>query len=262
MPDPITSSIIDAHAHCGIQDQSTPQSFEDYLSHISGTDMGGVVMFPPVIEIYDRYNPDFVDNPEWQLRRKRSNEYLLTLGDKDLEVFPYFFIWNDFAVEQLTPQHRGIKWHRHSYEPVYHYDDPRCLKAVKEIRRRNMPVVLEEELKNTIRFINEIAVGIRVIIPHLGLLNGGYNAISKQGIWEQPNVFTDTSLALPHEITDYIKKYGYERIMFGSDFPFGDPKEELLKIERLQIPTEKKKAILGLNLKRLLADSKSKEGGL
>ena len=37
----------------------------------------------------------------------------LTLGSSDLKVIPYFFIWNDFAVDQLKPQHKGIKWHRH-----------------------------------------------------------------------------------------------------------------------------------------------------
>ena len=251
-------SIIDAHAHCGIQDQSSPQSFDDYFSHVMGSDVEGVVMFPPVMEIYDRYNLDFVDDAEWRRRRKSANDYLLTLGNNDLKVYPYLFIWNDFAVEQLTPQHRGIKWHRHSYEPVYHYDEPRCQKALEEIRRRNMPIVLEEELKNTISFINEIAVGVKVIIPHLGFLNGGYNAISQHALWEQPHVYTDTSLAPPYEITDYIEKYGHKRIMFGSDFPFGDPKGELLKIQRLQISEEEKYAILGLNIKRLLTDSNRK----
>jgi hypothetical protein len=246
-------AIIDAHAHCGIQDQSVPQAFEDYLSHVRGSDIEGVVMFPPVMEIYDRYNPDFVDDAGWQQRRRHANDYLLNLGNNDLEVFPYLFIWNDFAVEQLSSQHRGIKWHRHAYEPVYHYDDPRCRKAVEKIRQRKMPVVFEEELKNTVRFINEIAKGVSVIIPHLGFLNGGYLAISKHGLWKQPNVFTDTSLASSYEITDYIQTYGHERMIFGSDFPFGDPKEELFKIQRLQISEEKKRAILGLNVKRLLA---------
>ena len=253
------SYIIDAHAHCGIQEQSFPQSFEDYLTHVVESNIERVVMFPPVMEIYDRYDPDFVDDAKWQQRRKSANDYLLTLGNNNLKVYPYLFIWNDFAIEQLTLQHRGIKWHRHSYEPVYHYDDPRCQKAIEEIRQRNMPVVLEEELKNTIRFINEIAVGVRVIIPHLGFLNGGYHAILQHALWERPNVYTDTSLASPDEITDYIEKYGYERIMFGSDFPFGDPKEELLKIQRLQISAEKKCALLGLNVKHLLTDSNRKK---
>ncbi|MGD2269482.1 MAG: amidohydrolase family protein [Desulfobacterales bacterium] len=247
--------IIDAHAHCGVQDRSFDQSFEDYLFRVRGSEIDAVVMFPPVMEIYDRYAPHFKDNAEWQQRRKRANDYLLMLNHEELEVIPYFFIWNDFAVDQLTPQHRGIKWHRHAYEPVYHYDDPRCQEAVEAIRRRNMPVVLEEELRNTVRFIREIASGVRVIIPHLGNLNGGYHSISKLGVWEFPNVYADTALASSHEIMDYIVNYGHERLLFGSDFPFGDPRSELLKIQRLRIPPEIKEAIMGSNLKCLLSDT-------
>jgi hypothetical protein len=246
---------IDAHAHCGIQDQSMPQSFEYYRSQIQGSGIEAVVMFSPVLEIYDRYRPNFEDNANWQQRRKISNEYLLTIGSSDLKVIPYFFIWNDFAVDQIKPQHKGIKWHRHPNEPVYHYDEPQCKKAIDEILLRNMPVVLEEEFENSIRFINELAIGVNVIIPHLGLLNGGYQAFVKKGIWDNPNVYADTALASSHDIKDYVDNFGYDRILFGSDFPFGDPKQELSKIMNLSIAEDKENLILGLNLRRLLKDS-------
>jgi predicted TIM-barrel fold metal-dependent hydrolase len=44
-------------------------------------------------------------------------------------------------------------------------------------------------------------------------------------------------------------------MLFGSDFPFGDPRRELSKIQNLRVPEEKKDMILSLNLKQLLADS-------
>jgi predicted TIM-barrel fold metal-dependent hydrolase len=247
--------IIDAHVHCGIQVPFPPQSYEDYFSVISGSGIEEAVMFPPVMEIYDRYDPNFADSVQWINRRKVANEYLLDIGTTDLTVIPYFFIWNDFAVEQLTSQHKGIKWHRHSDEPVYHYDSPRCRQAVDEIRSRNMPVVLEEELDNTIRFIEQIAKDVTVIIPHMGMLNGGYQAIKRHGLWARPNVYADTALASVGEITDYIHEYGIDRIIFGSDFPFGDPRRELLKIMQLQIPHEQKEIICGVNIQRLLEES-------
>jgi hypothetical protein len=249
------NTIIDAHAHCGIIDRSMPQSFEDYHYQIQGSGIKAVVMFSPVMEIYDRYASNFSDNAKWQQRRKISNEYLLTIGKPDLKVIPYFFIWNDFAINQLKPKHKGIKWHRHPNEPVYHYDDPQSKKAIDEIKRRNMPVVLEEEFENSLFFINELAVGAKIIIPHLGLLNGGYHAFVEHGVWDKPNIYADTALASPHEIKDYIENFGHDRILFGSDFPFGDPNEELCKILDLSISVEKKELILGLNLKRLLKHS-------
>ena len=80
---------------------------------------------------------------------------MLTIGSSDLKVIPYFFIWNDFAVNQLKSQHKGIKWHRHPHEPVYRYDNPRCKEAIDEINRRNMPVVLEEEFENSMSIFME-----------------------------------------------------------------------------------------------------------
>jgi hypothetical protein len=89
------NTIIDSHAHCGIVDRSIPQSFEDYRCQIQGSGIEAVLMFSPVMEIYNRYRPNFEDNDKWQQRRKISNEYLLTIGSSDLKVIPYFFIWND-----------------------------------------------------------------------------------------------------------------------------------------------------------------------
>jgi uncharacterized protein len=247
--------IIDAHAHCGIQDRFASQAFEDYLNAVSRTDIQGAVFFAPVIEIYDRFDPDFEDDIKWQQRRKNANDYLLGLDSPRFHVFPYFFIWNDFAVNQLTSQHKGIKWHRHDSEPRYHYDTPLCRKAVDEIRKRNMPVVLEEELENTVRFLDEIAPGIKVIIPHMGFLNGGYTNIETRGLWSYENVYADTSLASREEILHYVNKYGSDKILFGSDFPFGSPGNELEKIMKLPLPENHIEAIIGGNIKRLLVNS-------
>jgi hypothetical protein len=232
-------------------DPSMPQSFEDYHQQIAGTDIGGVAMFSPVLEIYDRYDFHFTDTAAWQLRRKESNAYLLSLKPTELTVFPYFFIWNDFAVEQLNAAHCGIKWHRHPGEPVYNYDDPKCRAALEEIRRRNLPVVLEEEFDNTLRFVRELAGGVTVIIPHLGLLNGGFESIAEAGLWERENVWADTALASRSEIRKYLRRYDHHRLLFGSDFPFGSPSDELLKVRSLGLDPGVEAAVLGGNFMHL-----------
>ena len=242
---------IDTHVHCGVIDRGMPQSFKDYEQQIAGTDIGGAAMFSPVFEIYDRYDFNFTDTPAWRRRRQESNANLLSLKSTVLTVFPYFFIWNDFAVEQLTAAHCGIKWHRHLGEPVYCYDDPKCSAALDEIRHRNIPVVLEEEFDNTLRFIRELADGITVIIPHLGLLNGGFQAIARAGLWERENVWADTALASQDEILEYLQCYGHRRLLFGSDFPFGSPSVELRKVRSLELAPEVEAAVLEGNFIRL-----------
>jgi hypothetical protein len=246
-------TVIDAHAHCGVIDRSWPQSLEDYGRQAAATDIGGVAVFSPVIEIYDRHDPGFVDTPAWRRRREASNAHLLTLTSGPLTVYPYFFIWNDFAVEQLSDAHCGIKWHRHAGEPTYAYDAPRCRPALDEIRRRRLPVVLEEELSNTVRFIRDLAEGVVVIIPHLGLLNGGFRAIAEAGLWDMERVWADTALAGPGDIDEYIRSFGHRRLMFGSDFPFGDPSAELRKIRRLDLDPAVEADVLGGNFTRLQA---------
>jgi predicted TIM-barrel fold metal-dependent hydrolase len=50
----------------------------------------------------------------------------------------------------------------------------------------------------------------------------------------------------------FIEKIGCERILFGSDIPFGTMKSELEKILSLPIGDEQKEWILSKNLKRLI----------
>ena len=249
------SVIIDAHAHCGRLDTFPPQDLRDYIDCIGNSGIRGAVMFSPVMEIYDRNDGNFKDSDQWRRRRAESNRYLLSVREPGFDVYPYFFIWNDFAVEQLSAAHKGIKWHRHPYEPRYNYSDPRCAAAIEEIRSRNMPVCLEEEFQNTLYFIRKTAPGVKVIIPHCGILNGGYELLLRHGIWGMPNVYADTALAPAEYISDYINRYGCERLMFGSDFPFGDPASELHRVLRLNLSEEQKESIIGLNVARLLEQS-------
>lgn len=251
----MSTPIIDAHAHCGRYDRMPPQDLRDYVSALGRSGIGAAVMFSPVGEIYDRYDPSFRDNSLWRRRRSESNRYLSEMKRPDFIVYPFFFIWNDFAVEQITPGHKGIKWHRHPDEPRYEYENPRCAAAIEHIHMRNMPVCLEEEFENTMYFINQLARGVRVIIPHMGLLSGGYEIFRRRDVWSMPNIYADTALASSSDIKDYISRYGHQRIMFGSDFPFGDPVSELNKILRLNLTDAQQLAILGQNVARLLSES-------
>jgi predicted TIM-barrel fold metal-dependent hydrolase len=103
-------------------------------------------------------------------------------------------------------------------------------------------------------FINELAPDLKIIIPHCGLLNGGFERFSRSGIWERPNIFTDTALAPSRTIAEYVKNYGHTRIMFGSDFPFGDPVQEYRKIMALELDAAEKAAILMGNILALLSN--------
>ena len=168
----------------------------------------GVGIIPPVEDVYDRSDPQFTDTPDWQACRRRAHRYLLELQDPEIDTFPYFFVWNDFAWEELGPEYRAIKWHRHPDEPRYQYDQLRCRKFLQVVRERGLPILLEESFENTLFFLERLAPDLPVIIPHLGGLNGGYRRLIDAGVWQRPRTYADTSTADPAEIEDFLGRYG------------------------------------------------------
>jgi len=242
--------IIDSHIHCGIQNVDLP--FETISPLLQEAGITGACLFAPVEDIYDRYNPNFQDNQQWRQRRRAANRYLLELADRTEWIFPYLFVWNDFVIEELQRSYCGIKWHRHSNEPVYHYEDPRCGQIIEEITKRRMPIVLEESFSNTCRFVEQLAPDALIIIPHLGALNGSYPALEKAGIWRHPNTYADTALAPGDHMRHFIQHYGAERLLFGSDFPFGLPGHELRKVEALNLCSTDMEKVCGGNVLTLI----------
>jgi hypothetical protein len=241
--------VIDSHLHVGVQNVSW--GWEQVRPLLAAAGITGAAPIPPVEDVYNRYDPEFTDPPAWQACRRRAHQYLLSLTDPEIRIFPYFFVWNDFAWEDLAPEYAAIKWHRHPEEPVYHYDDPRCREFLEVVRARGLPILLEESLENTLWFLEELAPDLPVIIPHLGGLSGGYIALDRAGVWRRPRVYADTAVAALPEIKDYLRRFGSERLLFGSDYPFGHPASELAKILSLNLPEEDARAILGDNFRRL-----------
>ncbi len=250
------TKVIDAHMHFGI---THGYSYEKYLFQARDTNIGGMVVFPPVPEIYDRDDPNFQDNDEWQERRRDANQFVLDLKEngEGYDIFPFFFVWNDFPFDQILP-YVGIKWHRHPNEPIYQYSSQRCKTFINILRERGLPIVFEEEFEYTMIMLVKFRSDIRVIIPHLGRFNGGYRKLEGlddpriSNVWEMENVYTDTSLAPLNLLQEHIDKYGHERVFFGSDYPFGNPKDELEKVQSLNISKAKKDDILRRNFIRLM----------
>ena len=241
--------IIDCHLHSGIQNVNW--RWEDIRPLLLAAGISAAGAIPPVEDVYDRYNPAFTDTPAWQECRRRAHSYLLDLKDPEIQIFPYFFVWNDFAWEDLGPEYVAIKWHRHPDEPEYDYHSPRCREFLEIVRQRRLPILLEESLENTLFFLEKLAPDMPVIIPHLGALSGGYRALDAAGVWGRDHVWADMAVAVLPEIRDYLHRYGSERLMFGSDYPFSYPDVELAKILSLKLPEAQTQAILGGNFRRL-----------
>jgi len=252
--------VLDAHVHCGQQDRDPPQDYTTIAALHRAAGVEATWMFPPVAEVYNRHDPDFYDSPGWQERRQAADRYLLGLASENLSprVFPFYFVWNDFDLAALDAgPHRGIKWHRHIDEPVYHYDDERCAALLDAISERQLPVVFEESFPNTMRFLDELAPEAVVVIPHCGYLNGGFWQLHQLGIWHRPNVYADTSAVpshRPEQLRMFLDAYGPDKLLYGSDYPFDDPAFCLQAIRALGLAPADEELILAGNALRLIGE--------
>ncbi len=218
--------LLDSHVHCGLT-----LRFEIIKKEWEKAGIDGGVMFSPVEEIYDRYNSNFYDSEDYRISREKVHNYLKNIIKSNKNIYAFYFIWNDFKLPDKI--FKGIKWHRHSNEPEYDYNSEKCQYFIKYICENNLPVIIEEEFLNTIKFIKMIDNRTIIIIPHLGFLNGGYSRLKAEGIFNEQNIYVDTALANIDEIEDYAENFGINRLLFGSDYPFGTPYYEFIKIKNI-----------------------------
>jgi len=242
--------VIDSHIHCGVQNVDQP--FRQIAPLLEAADIQGACLFAPVEDIYFRYDRHFDDNAEWRRCRTRAHTYLLNVAARNKRIAPYYFVWNDFDVTELDSSFKGIKWHHHEGEPPYRYQDPRCEEMIDAICSRRLPIVLEETFRQTLAFIERISGRTPIIIPHLGLLNGGFDNLLAAGIWEDANIYADTALAGRHEIETFLATHGPERLIFGSDYPFGMPASQLHNLTDLGIDASSLEKILSGNIIKLI----------
>ena len=248
--------IIDSHVHCGELDDSAPQAYEDIAPKFDEAGVNGAVCFSPVMEIYDRYDPDFRDDEHWRRRRESSRRYLCSLKNAAHRVYPFHFVWNDFDSSELDNV-CGVKWHRHENEPKYHYDAPRCEAMLAAIRERGLVIVLEEEYENTLRLVDEMGKGITFIIPHLGNMNGGFRRLLDEDFWKRENTYADMSANSPgvDQIKAFLDRYGPHRLLYGSDYPFAAPLMCKEKVLGLNLPAADEELIFSGNIMRLLKNT-------
>ena len=241
--------LIDAHTHCGNNKQTKFYDIDDVIKNLAETEAEtyGAVIFA--------FPEDMYRTVDSVASRNKANEYVLEASQQHENIYPFYFVWNDYIIPDNLESYAGIKWHRHADEPRYDYDDPKCEAILKRIRDLKLPVTIEEEYEYTVRFI-ERNEGHPVIIPHIGSLNGGYKRMVT--FYDNPNVYFDTSVAPLEAIKTVLKNVGPERIIFGTDVSgtgqpfFNFPKVELAKISQLDLDEKSLTLILFSNIERLI----------
>jgi len=195
--------------------------------------------------------------PSTAIANDSINARILKESMRVKDFTPYHYIRENYDSPSFDPipdSYSGGKWHwmkgiQDSSSNYRVLNDSHLPGLVENIRKTGKPVIFEEELEFTKRFV-EMFPGITLIIPHLGLL-GGYPYDFLQVFKDKENIYFDTALGSSDMIYEFVRTIGPERVIFGSDVPFGSMRSELSKVFGLSLSAEDKELILSRNILRL-----------
>jgi uncharacterized protein len=233
--------IIDSHTHWGPSvTMGTEVTTEELLTQAEQSNVSRIVIFP---------------FPSMALADEGINERLLNEAKRINKFIPYYNIPETMKPIPDGKGFYGGKWHwMHGVQDCSsNYQvlkDPKLIEFIEVSEKIDLPIVFEEEFSFTKTFVKKTK-SLKIIIPHFGML-GGDPIDFLNAFKARENVYFDTALASPRTAMEFIEKIGYERVLFGSDIPFGTMKWELEKVLSLPIGDDKKDWILSNNLKSLI----------
>jgi len=232
--------IIDSHSHWGPSlTMGTEVTSDELQRQLKGSGISYVVLIP---------------FPSTAIANNDINVRLLEETKRIKSFLPYHYIRENYNVDGFNPipdEYFGGKWHwmRGWQDSASNYqvlDDPELPGLIEKLRRINKPIVFEEDFDFTVKFV-DMAEGVTLIIPHLGLLGGNpYDFL--RAFKDNESIYFDTALASRDQIKKFVETIGPERVIFGSDVPFGSMRSELDKILSLSFSHEDKEMLLYKNI--------------
>jgi len=234
------TEIIDSHTHWGPSvSLGTNVTTQELLQQAAQSGVEKIVIFP---------------FPSMALSDQAINEELLEEASRVKKFIPYYYIPESLHPIPKGKGFYGGKWHwmRGIQDCSSNYqvlEDPRVNDFIEESEEIDLPIVFEEEFPFTEAFVKRTK-NLKIIISHMGMLGGNPLDFLK-AFKERENVYFDSALASPGTVMKFVEKVGSERIIFGSDIPFGTMKWELGEILSLSVGDDEKEMILSKNIKKL-----------
>lgn len=193
-------------------------------------------------------------------------------------MHPDFLDWKEELARIADMGLKGIKLH-----PVYQnvdLDDPRYLRILDRCGELGLIVLTHAGLDIgipgkincspdiTLRALKQVGP-VRMILAHMG---GWRNWDEVEALLVDTHAYLDTSFTLgrmtplgdgfygPSELNmmeeeqfvRMVREFGADRLLFGTDSPWGGQSEDLARFRALPLTDEEKAAILGSNAQKLL----------
>jgi len=133
-------------------------------------------------------------------------------------------------------------------------------------RELNIPVIIHSgeqpyALPSTVDFVAGAFPDVNIIIAHLGTQGEMFTIEALLVAERHPNIYLETSWAMPHMLIEAIHEAGPDRLIFGSNCPPLEPTQQIMNVEEamtfdppigMGATVEDTRKVLGGNLARLL----------
>ncbi|MBE6787893.1 MAG: amidohydrolase [Ruminococcaceae bacterium] len=155
---------------------------------------------------------------------------------------------------------RGVKLHPDIQ--AFKIDDYRCLKIYELCEENSLPVLMhtgdnryDYSNPNRLLPILDIYKGLTVIGAHLGGWSIWEEAV--EAYCQMPNFYVDCSSSFPYlkpeTAKKIIRKYGADKVLFGTDYPMWSPKREIEYFMGLSLDESEIISIMNMNVKKLFS---------
>lgn len=212
--------IIDTHVHVGLSNFciSKESNFEFDLCNSYENMLS-------IMDIHQIEQAVILPIPYYEFDSQKGNEYILEAYNKYPNRFiPFCRIDDNLEKNLLVNGFKGVKVHL-LYENL---EIKAIRKELQIIEDAGVPIVVHAKFKNKVAQIEEIlkyAPNIKIILAHMGrghLYTGEQVVENCMRLKKYSNVYVDTStIGDIKSIVNACEIIGYDRVMYGSDYPFG-----------------------------------------
>lgn len=243
--------VIDAHCHMG----------RWFNFNVPNGDAAGMVAQMDRLGIracvsahHSSIGPDF---------RYGNDEVLQAMADFPGRIYGYATINPNYPEKEVAAELErcisagmvGVKFHPDMHQCAV--DDAKYRAAWEYANEHHLPLLSHTGTggRNPVKSFEKLAEiypNVTVILGHAGFGSEGANH-SIEAASKYPNIYPEItgSVVVYGTLERMVNRLGADRVLFGTDIPFLDPRPQLGRVAFAKISDDEKRKVLGLNAARI-----------
>lgn len=259
--------IIDFHTH--LWPEKVAEKAKEYLEKSFRRPMTALPIEKNALEVMDKNGitksviasvasrPNQVEHINNWLFGINSDRFI-----KFASLHPFYDKWS-YELDRIKEHAQGIK-----FQPefqMFYIDDEKVFPIYEKIQKLQIPILVhcgyELSLTGLVQAGPKQMLNVKKRFPEIKFIAahmGGFKMWDEveNSIIGDDYFYVDTSSAFvfmkKEQIYRFLKKHNSDKILFGTDFPVGDPKNDIELINSLDIPKEYLEKIMHINAEKLL----------